>query len=59
MAEIIDKGIFQKENGIWWAHSFLKPGFAFSLHTRIEAKAQALYDQRLKRMKEAMETAKL
>jgi hypothetical protein len=55
--EIIDKGIFKKDNGIWWAWSFLRPGYCWSLRTRDEAAARAKYDKQLKQMREAFEVA--
>jgi hypothetical protein len=57
--EIIDRGIFQKDNGVWWAWSFLRPGYCSSLRTRDEAKAREKYDKQLKQMRAAFETAKL
>ena len=53
--EIIDKGIFMKETGVWWAHSFLREGFASSLRTKDEDKAKAKYEEQLQQMRRAFE----
>ena len=52
MSELIDRGIFQKPNGYWWAWSNVRPGYVYSLHTRDRAKAQEKYDKCLAELRE-------
>lgn len=52
MSKLIDRGIFMKANGIWWAWSNVQPDRCSSLHTRDRAKAQEKYDRQLAGLRE-------
>jgi hypothetical protein len=45
VSEPIKRGIFKKDNGIWWAWATHIPERAYSLHTRDEQRARSLYER--------------
>jgi hypothetical protein len=50
--KLIDRGIFQKPNGYWWAWSNVQENRCYSLHTKDRAKAQEKYDRWLAELRE-------
>jgi hypothetical protein len=44
---VVDRGIFQKPNGYWWANDPLRENRVFSMHTRNRTLAQMRYDRQV------------
>lgn len=55
ISAIVYRGIFLAPSGMWWGNDPLREGYAFSLHTRDEAKAKRKYDEIVQRFCEAFD----
>ena len=55
MRQVVDRGIFRTENGMWWMNSPIREGYASSLRTKDKAKAEAKYRELLARYQRAFE----